>query len=615
MKSFFTIIFCVFSVLLLNAQEVLIDIVPSELFGGKYLNSNSLKSTHEADTLSLPFFDDFANAKVYPYSGYWLDKAAFINNTYAYNPLSIGVASLDALDSVGAVYTNLSWQVSEVADYLTSKPINLSYEPADSIYLSFYYQCGGLGEAPEENDSLVVQFATPDSAWHSVWNTPGALQADTFFRAMIPIRDPYLLKDGFQFRFKNYVSLSSNYELAYKSNSDVWNIDYVYIDTARNINDTIVEDVAFISNFRSLIKDFESVPWEHFKPVAESNTLDTLSFIYKNNGTNVQNINRQLVITNVYQGGISFSSLDDNENIEPFSVLEYNKILSNFEFDTNGEDSARFKIRGFIKTDTTSVRRPYRWNDTIEYYQNFHNYYAYDDGSSERGYGISGQGTTGAALAYSFTPLQADTLRGVNIFFNQVMDEHNINYFFLTAWDDNEGVPGDTLIQQIGVRPIYSDSINEFCYYEFDRAIYIEDKFYIGWIKTTDDLLNVGYDVNRNAGEKVFYNTEGTWQQSMYSGAPMIRPVFGKKELAISSPEYTFETEIDLYPNPVNDLLYVIISDVHNFDYKILDLNGRIIESGNSSGSISFSNLQEGMYFLRIEFENNCITRKVLVNR
>jgi len=615
MKSFFIIVLFVFGTLLINAQEVLIDIIPSKLLGGKYLISNNLKSTNEADTLSLPFFDDFANAKVYPFSGYWTDKAAFINNSYAYNPLSIGVASLDALDSVGAVYTHLSWQVSSVADYLTSKPIDLNYAASDSVYLSFYYQCGGYGDIPEENDSLVVEFATPDSSWHSVWRTTGGIQTDTFFRAMIPIKEPYLLKKGFRFRFKNYVSISSNYEMAYKSNADIWNIDYVFIDTARNINDTIVEDVAFISNFKSLIKDYESVPWEHFKPFAEANTLDSISFIYKNNGTNVQNINRQFIVYNMFQEDTTFSNLNDNENIEPFSTLEYNKIISNFEFDTIGQDSARFFIKGFIETDTTLARRPRRWNDTIEYYQDFFNYYSYDDGSSELGYGINGQGTSGGSLAYGFNPLKADTLRGVNIFFNQVMDGHNINYFYLTVWEDNDGIPGDTLIQQIGVRPVYSDSINEFCYYKLDRPLYIENRFYIGWIKTTDDMLNVGYDVNRNAGENVFYNTEGYWMQSMYYGAPMIRPVFGKAELAISSPEYFAETSINLYPNPVSDILYVNTNSFNEFEFDILDLNGRIVSSGRSSETISFSDLQQGMYFVRINLNNNIITRKVIVNR
>jgi len=85
--------------------------------------------------------------------------------------------------------------------------------------------------------------------------------------------------------------------------------------------------------------------------------------------------------------------------------------------------------------------------------------------------------------------------------------------------------------------------------------------------------------------------------------------------LAISSPEYFAETSINLYPNPVSDILYVNTNSFNEFEFDILDLNGRIVSSGRSSETISFSDLQQGMYFVRINLNNNIITRKVIVNR
>ena len=41
-------------------------------------------------------------------------------------------------------------------------------------------------------------------------------------------------------------------------------------------------------------------------------------------------------------------------------------------------------------------------NDTIHYNQVFNNYFAFDDGSSEGGYGINGQGSRNAMVAYRF---------------------------------------------------------------------------------------------------------------------------------------------------------------------------------------------------------------------
>jgi hypothetical protein len=615
MRSTILIIILGFTIASLFGQEVIVDIIPAKLASKKYLDTQlQLKQQEINDTLNIPFFDDFASTSVFPDNRFWLDMSGFINNGYAYNPISRGVASLDVLDSVGAVYTHLSWQVSDVAEYLTSKPLNLDYEVADSLYLSFFYQCGGNGDVPEYSDWLVLEFTTPDTTWHSVWKTQGGLPSDTFYLAMIPIRDEYLLKDGFQFRFKNYASLSSNYELSFKMNVDIWNVDYVYLDTARTFADTVIEDVAFIRNFHSLVKNFESVPWEHFKLTADINTLDTLAYIYKNSGPNVQNINRQLIITDVYDGAVAYSNLDDNENIEAFSTLEYYKHISDFSFNTSAEDSALYLVKGFLKTDTTAARRPYRWNDTINFNQYFYNYYAYDDGSSEKGYGIGGQGTSGASFAYQFTPIKADTLRGVNMFFNQVIDGHNINYFYLTVWQNNNGIPGDTLIQQVGVRPMYSDSINEFCYYALERPVFIDTTFYIGWVKTTDDMLNVGYDINRNAGEHVFFNTTGSWQQSIYSGAPMIRPVFGKKELAISVPDRDL-INIQVYPNPVTDILFVEIGSDESFNYDIIDINGRILSSGSSNKLVPVHDLEAGFYILQLFCNGQKVIKRIIVNR
>lgn len=62
----------------------------------------SKKSTASVQSnLTLPFFDDFSNYKGYPKSELWQDKDVFVNNTYPINPVNIGVATFDGLDSLG----------------------------------------------------------------------------------------------------------------------------------------------------------------------------------------------------------------------------------------------------------------------------------------------------------------------------------------------------------------------------------------------------------------------------------------------------------------------------------------------------------------------------------
>ncbi|NLA24317.1 MAG: hypothetical protein GX879_05050, partial [Bacteroidales bacterium] len=432
----------------LVAQEVAIDIAPSII--GNYsktffdkLQTKNLENNN--DTLELPFFDDFSNSFVYPNQSFWDGCAAFINNNYAIDPISIGVASLDAIDSTGAVYSHFPFSASVVAENLTSRPINLNYSPADSIYLSFYYQCGGKGDTPEKNDSLLLEFSTPNTDWKTIWAVEGGTNMNYFQQVILPITDTIFLEKGFRFRFKNYASLGSNYEPSFNSNFDVWNIDYVRLDTARSVYDTINQDVAFVSNFSSMLKEYEAIPWEHFKPFASENTIDSLVYLYKNNGTHTQNINRQLVIKDLWGSGTGFSSLDDSENILAGETIHYAKQV-NYIFNSTTADSACFEMKGFIKTDTTEARRAFRWNDTIRYQQKFLNYYSYDDASAESGYGIAGQGTSDAAVALKFNILKPDTLRGVNMFFNQVLNQANQNYFYLMVWANNNGIPGDTIV-------------------------------------------------------------------------------------------------------------------------------------------------------------------------
>jgi hypothetical protein len=59
------------------------------------------RSTFESNTtIELPFYDDFSDYLVYPKSSHWLDNDVFVNRNYPINPLNIGVATFDGLDSV-----------------------------------------------------------------------------------------------------------------------------------------------------------------------------------------------------------------------------------------------------------------------------------------------------------------------------------------------------------------------------------------------------------------------------------------------------------------------------------------------------------------------------------
>ena len=75
----------------------------------------------------------------YPDSNLWQDNSVFINRNYGVNPITIGVATFDGLNSNGRAYDmTFTGTDSENADTLSSQLIDLS--DADTAYFMFYYQ-------------------------------------------------------------------------------------------------------------------------------------------------------------------------------------------------------------------------------------------------------------------------------------------------------------------------------------------------------------------------------------------------------------------------------------------------------------------------------------------
>ena len=157
-----------------SAQEVLTGLRVNKSVAREAARQTPLKPVR-TDGLHLPFVDDFSNYTGYPCSSLWQDRFAFVNRTFAIQPPTLGVATLDALDENGEVYARADGAGFQ-ADYLTSLPIRLDYNftlnremrVSDSLYLSFYYQPAGgslagvewerLGNRPEGRDSLILEF-------------------------------------------------------------------------------------------------------------------------------------------------------------------------------------------------------------------------------------------------------------------------------------------------------------------------------------------------------------------------------------------------------------------------------------------------------------------------
>jgi len=578
----------------------------------------SLKSTQALppeDTISLPFFDDFSFSKVYPSDSLWRDSWAYVNSHLPVLPPSFNVATLDAADRNGAIYDNLGSQ-PKIADSLTSAPIDLSLSPDSNIYFSFQYQPGGFGDAPEPGDSLVLEFYAPaEQAWHHVWSVPGAVQ-QPFQSVILPVDDTIFLKEGFRFRFSNYASLTASSDPGRNSNADFWHIDYVYLNKGRTPGDTVFNDASIVYPPESALEKYTSLPYDHYIASFTKAWTGVIELIIRNNGDQLSNVLLNFEVEDMNTGNSS-TFTRGSENLDPFST---DTILNLYEdaLNTTEEDSAEFAITAKLGTDALEFRKI---NDNITFYQYFYDYYAYDDGSPENGYGISGQGAEGAFGAMQFETFKKDTLTGVKILFNPTLNDESEAFFGIGVWADNDGVPGDLIYMEKGFKVDYGDSLYSFATYHLDTSIVLDGLYYVGWQQVTNTYLNFGLDRNtQNNSRYLFYNFDGTWNTSSVSGTVMIRPLFGEQKLSANIPNSpsmknrTFE----VYPNPASHQITLSLPPyITEAKVMLYNTSGQLMISRMQTepGSFDVTDLKEGVYFIKVVSGQEIFTSRLLIAR
>lgn len=593
------------------AQEVITGLQSNYSITSNILKEN--KGLTSSDTLLLPFFDDFSGHSIFPDSKKWSDNFVFINNTYSDQQITAGIATFDALDNTGRMYATASSSGFK-ADQLTSLPINLNYSVSDNIWLSFFYQAGGLADPPEANDSLTLQFFAPDEKeWHSVWKAEGTLDK-RFKQTIIRIDNNRYLKKGFQFRFINYASLSPNLsDPSMVGNCDIWNIDYVLLDKNRNAADTVYADVAFTLPLRSLLKSHEAMPWKQFSKVNLQEMGSSIPVHYRNNDLITRNVTRNFEIWDVYKNTSAFTFSAGATDIGPLTTIDYNANLV-YTYKTSNNDSALFRITASLKTDNFDPKG----NDTLIYFQVFNNYFAFDDGSSEGGYGINGLGSRNAMVAYKFVSYVQDTLRAIRICFNDSYLQANKREFDLVVWDNNNGLPGNIIYARESVMVEQGNVINGFYNYTIPEGVVVNNIFYVGWRQRSETFLNVGYDVNTPHAGKQFYWLNGVWSQSQVPGSIMIRPVVGSP-LLITSIKDTYSKNKNLmsfWPNPATDYININTGEVQLYGsafISITDLNGHELIKVPFSERVDISSLHEGIYFLVISMNGRPVEYNRLI--
>jgi hypothetical protein len=84
--------------------------------------------------------------------------------------------------------------------------------------------------------------------------------------------------------------------------------------------------------------------------------------------------------------------------------------------------------------------------------------------------------------------------------------------------------------------------------------------------------------------------------------------------------DFEFEGSLEIYPNPVQDVLTVMNGRYPNLSYQLFDVTGKVLEHGNLSNTMNtldISAYTDGMYFLQLsDIDSDAqITKKILVYR
>ncbi|AKD01829.1 T9SS type A sorting domain-containing protein [Pontibacter korlensis] len=589
-----------------NAQVVLQPLQQEARQPQKYRPAESKMLMRLAVDQTLPFFDDFAGADTLN-TNRWSSGGVFINNRYALNPITINVATLDGLDANGSAYISNSLAAGP-SDTLTSAPILLgSLTPADSVYLSFYWQSGGLGDVPDLTESnlryLVLEFLDNTDAWQEVWRQSAVGVVTDFAQVFVGLKESRFFHSGFRFRFRN-VGLRNGM-------ADVWNLDYIELDKNRRKGQNTTRDIAISQSVSKLLKNYTAMPARQFLSNPEAELAEQVQATLNNLGDFPGAIGWRGYVRNLAAAGAD--TFLREQALVPGMARQYpisgTPSLENFSLPSNGP----FTLLHGIILDTKEQNAQQRANDSTERETHIADYYAYDDGTAEAGFSFLGTGNT--QVAQRFDLYQPDQVKAFRVYFPRVGNDISGTSLTFRVWEDNGGVPGETLHQQ-AFQIQYSDSLNGFYEVALTSPVSVQGSFFIGWTQPGSRYVNIGFDRNERAeGRRFTYTASGGWaEETSMSGAIMMRPVLvGETPLGVEDDLYNAAMRV--YPNPSRGEVYL----TEPFEQvQVYDTLGRLVHSQKYKGNrepLQLGHLIPGLYTLRIQNRKAVITKKIILTK
>ncbi|MBC5772867.1 T9SS type A sorting domain-containing protein [Pontibacter sp. KCTC 32443] len=596
----FAFILCCFSFTTL-AQAILTPLT-SEQRSNQSINYRNATSVA---AVGLPFFDDFATVTNNPDPSRWINGGVYINNRFASGPITKNVATLDGVNAVGQPY--LAGATSPgPSDTLTSQPVRLgTFSPADSVYLSFYWQSGGLGDVPdrtvENTFYLVLEFKDNTGNWQQVWRQNATGEATDFVQVFVGLKDARYFHNEFEFRFRNIGRRSGLL--------DIWNLDYIELNQNRRKGQNTTRDIAISQMVTPLLENYTAMPLHQFLEDPAAALADSVSATVNNLGN--------------VPGAISWRGFIKRENaatadtflieqgLIPANARQY-KIAGKPTIANIALPAESFTLVHGFRLNTQEQNRLQAANDTTFRTTTFADYFAYDDGTAEAGFVYPANGNT-TQVAMRFELAKPDQVRGFKVYFPRIGENQEGRTITVKVWQDNDGLPGKELHQQ-SFEIKYTEGANEFYEVELSKVVPVQGIFYLGWSQPASQFINFGFDRNSNApGSRFLWNSQSNWHADTFlEGAVMMRPLMTGVALGLED-EDPVAAAIQLYPNPTTGVVQV------NGLYKavsVFDVTGRQVyqqQRNAQVNSVDLRHLPAGMYTFRIDTGKSVITKKLIL--
>lgn len=558
-------------------------------------NARASHTNALTNPVSLPFWDDFSSQASLDTSLWEPGSNVHVNESLGRNTPTYRLVTFDGLKSDGLAY-DIEGDGSTSTDVLTSQPILLGDVPKnqnDSTYLSFFWQAGGNGELPDREDKLELHFKRSTGVWDLVWEKRGGIESafDKFKQEVIPLELESYFHDDFQFRFTATTSQQGPF--------DTWHVDYVYLDTHRNLGDTLYLDRGLTGSISSPFGLYQEIPADHFFSATNIALTSPTAYAFNLDNT-IHPLEYSYRLTKATSGELLANITETGNLIQP----QESRILRTSTLgaiSTTPSDSLALESTFYYTTgDDIKV------NDTIRRMHVLHNHYAYDDGAAEFAVGISQKD---GRLMMGYDLFKQDTLTAIEIYFPNIAPKSSNRNIFIEVWRDfSDNAP----VSRVPYSITNPSGINVFSRVDLSQPLPVEGTIYIGFQQSSQNEIPVGFDRdNPDAANKIFFtDNNGNWlTNSRLKGALMIRPVFDLDSAFVLAAQ-GFPAPL-FYPNPATDH----ITFNHPPQYvKIYAPDGKITHpTTTKEGSYDVSHLKSGIFIVEYIYKQQVFREKLLI--